>query len=48
MIEDEQPIKEIAMTIKEQMKKHQLPEHDVVVMVRMLDVVIIPRENEGI
>ena len=32
------------MTIKEQMKKHQLPEHDVVVMVSTSHVVIMARK----
>ena len=33
MIEDEEPVKEIIGTIKEEMKKHSVPEHEVIVMV---------------
>ena len=34
MLEEEEPVKEMTGSLLEQMKKHQLPEHEVVVMVR--------------
>ena len=33
MIEDEEAVKEISGTVREEMKKHSLPEHEVIVMV---------------
>ena len=33
MLEDEEPVKEIIGTVKEEAAKHSLPDHEVVVMV---------------
>ena len=34
MIKDEEPVKDIIQSVKDEMKKNSLPEHDVAVMVR--------------